>query len=560
MGLLLKEGYDRFNLLDCRYDEDHENDTSLEEKACYDLLNTARRISQKYHNYARWQLNAEDLFGEMMIEVTKSFFCYLRCKPYDQYLRLSRSMMHNRAREIIKRTYGSSKNKEYTAETLPEDYTADSYVDHEIFYFLPEFMSALSEFARYVVNLILEPNDAMYAALMEHVNYRQTKYSKGAGVKRIPAKVIAKAAGASVSKVNSAYKEITKAYTEFQDMLNSNDVYTHKYAEEEVLQHKVIIKGKPFRYVMWRNDHLQQQVDFRFGKGSSEGKTRADLVMMLIQYDEEKHGLKSEDLDEVPSKAVQDIHEDTKSVSPKPSVATSEVGPDGKPYISAIERWRANQRQIAEEQERKESSEEEPEEQEMLVTKVEEVKNTLEKHLSERGHKLEQEAAEQEKSIVSSEPVAVQPMESVTEAYPVANMDVIEGLMQAMREGEVLMITKVSQTAWSAALVPADRPVLTLAQPATVKTETSGKKFKRDSQAYFEEIYTPEYFKMRNYFRAMSLEEVTDKLDRESVTYKTHNDKRTQRIYCMEAYAEHLKLDKFKPQYQTTEQRDAVTA
>jgi hypothetical protein len=139
-----------------------------------------------------------------------------------------------------------------------------------------------------------------------------------------------------------------------------------------------------------------------------------------------------------------------------------------------------------------------------------------------------------------------EPEEEVIEVKKVDTViaeEVLTGLLDAMDDGQSIIITKVSGKQWQ----------ISSGQAAAV---AAGPKFK--GKEFDIEVQTPEYREWQEDWSTLTYAEKKKEAKRLKVKWESHNDARVDNIRISAAVRASLGIEKYKPEYRTQAARNAV--
>jgi len=120
----------------------------------------------------------------------------------------------------------------------------------------------------------------------------------------------------------------------------------------------------------------------------------------------------------------------------------------------------------------------------------------------------------------------------------------LTGLLEAMDDGNSLLITKLETGKW---------------QISTTDAKVVGRGFKR-GRDYDMEVEDPKFHEWRDEWRALSFEEKKKRAKKAGATWEPHDNPQIEVIRMAEAYRAKLGIHKYKPEYRTYAARAAVRA
>lgn len=265
-----------------------------EERIVDELSIVAHGLAIKYHNPYRWPLDRDEIFAELLAEISVAINSYYWYKGHEEFMLLSRTMLWNRMRELLARAYGKYRQHELTAYALAEEFDYNETSDEfTTMFIMAEFLAELTPLSQHIVRIILNPDDRMQKAIFNHIERRNTLYKKGAGVFGLPLKVIQEGINVQPRLVKRAYEEIKQKIGEEMSTLKVATDNKIDYANSLVSFLDVKVKDTPSRYERWWKENLIAQLKFR--GIYQEGMNRRELFT-TIREDDKKRGLPS-DLD-----------------------------------------------------------------------------------------------------------------------------------------------------------------------------------------------------------------------------------------------------------------------
>lgn len=122
--------------------------------------------------------------------------------------------------------------------------------------------------------------------------------------------------------------------------------------------------------------------------------------------------------------------------------------------------------------------------------------------------------------------------------------ELLPAMMEAMSTGQVIVITKTADGKWTVG-------------PASGRAAASAAG-KLTGKAYLEEVCTQEYLKFDEEWNQLTAAEKRNRAKKEGVKWEDDKDERVNMIRLTQAMREHMGVEKYKPEYQTRKQRDAV--
>lgn len=554
-------------------------DDALEKLALEYGFSYAKMMASRHHTNVRWVLHYEELYGDLLEELAKSLKKYLLCelserKPWNEYLKLVRMMMWNRVRELysysntekrgaIKQEDGSIRYIEFTAHVLNEDY--DYYDDRWTVggwttgcriepYMLSEFTDTLSPLARKIVESVLDPDENMQQAIGEYIQYRATLYKNGAGIggdksPSIPPKVVAKALDLEVGKVKEMYAEVTsKLYEDDKEKGTMNTAVA--LGQPDFAGSLVVWKDRQVedqRYSQWGKFALQDQVKFRELCDTVSGMRRSLLIFALRLNDlangrdldtnekevqEKLNGLNKTDKDLLGQKLLASVASPTREVAAPPKT-------NGK-TVAKVE-----------------------------VVEEPETEDAYEDFGPKTDVKLHPEDAKED---VASDNVKIKKTKDDDDGNGMlgkhqTDADPFIQLLQAMREGETLNVTRTGSNSWNFELVSPSNDHKVAKSPSTVKVdtektsdETENGKFKKGSKGWKQELMSPEYLEFVDWKKNLNDNEKFLEIAKEEGAEWDYSDNvRVNLRGAFKALREKRGISKWKPKYQGRDSRKAVT-
>lgn len=577
-GLTLPLSVDRFNLEDCKLEDIHD----LEDAACKEMLRYAKSLSIKYHNPARFDLSQEDLFGELMLEVAKSINVYLHKLPYDQYKIVTRRMLYYRICELTKKAYGTHHANELTADVLSEDLEALQIVNYEMedLFRLPEFSSKLSTDALKLVNCILEPDAHTEAIIKKYIDSRSRTYKNGAGVNGLPPKVLAEVLGVSVKEIRpiiNSIKEVVKENDIMVSILPASErgkyfgKFDAPYSDKLVTCMMVRFNGDTLHYGIWRVQDLRAQAIFR-GLTTKEKEeeeetrtVRSKLIKMLTEDDEKNHGIAPGSAGPLikPATTLEDIKKN-KNLNVRrwqPAEDDNEEEDDDEDYRplppKSIRDMILDDEE--EEVEEKVSPKTEPEEKK----DVEEVKNIVDELNKSETELPDWLKIKEEPEVKLEEKLAVEDVSTASlpnvDVKSDAFKEVISALLENLRKGESIVVTKISDTELK----------FDLQSPISVNSSyvklpelkvNSNRKYAKGSKEWRTLVHSKVYLDNERYLLDTPLEQlITEIKEKCKMPVKLHKNKRIQRKYCIDAFLAYYNVEKFNEEFKSVKARAAIT-
>lgn len=266
---------------------------SLEDKACDYIQSYANFIARRHYDPYKWRMDYEEIVGEMLLYGAIVIDKYLRVKspkPWVEFTALTRTAMWNRIKTVKGQVYGTYRKVEFNAHVIPEDFKVGYYDDSlGAVLFLWELMSDLSPTACQIVRAVLDPDERMQRAIMDHVEHRNSQYINGAGVNGIPVKVIVKGTGIDVFIVKQARTEIITRLKDKENIMASPAlpvVWEEDGKKINFTEDYVTWQDYGYMYSRWTKPFLVAQTQQR--GIHEEGMSRREMVDALRDHDEEK--------------------------------------------------------------------------------------------------------------------------------------------------------------------------------------------------------------------------------------------------------------------------------
>lgn len=555
----------------------------FEEGICEEMMPFARRLAKKRARWNKWSLNQDELYLEFCAAIAKTIAHYAHGVTRKELIVLCHAAMKHKYQDVLHKTTRTYRNVEDAAHVLDADmgFGEDIEMGYVSSDFLNDFVSGLSPLARRLVELSIEPDEKMSEQIGKYIDYRNTRYKNGAGVSKIPLRLFAEATNRPIKEIKQASKEIHNKLTEVNMTAASMDtetlLNTFRYGEKIVTSYQSTKK-----YVAWKNDDLYEQAEYRGIK--TDGYRRGEVAKRLHEFDME-HGLPTqfqldeeheidEDLtieDLIPPPEIPEV---TK-VSKKSKVETTEGDDDFDDDF-----W---------EKKKGKGKPDKPE-------TSEELSKFFEDDPDDDG---DDDQAEKE---VEEEPVLVPAVKAETTSshasYESKN-DVIRDAINEMNLGSTMITTRIGENEWHSkviqpqrtGMIPVDvlmqlietygatipaKAIASLADPpkvvaeeiATRKKASKGSKAKashaqkKGSPALRKLICQPEYLKLRESLKGMDIEDLKEMATGLGETWTTSSDSRVLRMSVVAAIYRGNGLNgknKYKPEYRTSEARNAVT-
>lgn len=528
--------------------------TELEERASVALMPYARNLAKKYSGHNRWMLDKNELFGELCLEIAKAIQSYLYVIPYGEFLKAARTMLYYRYQEILGKSTGKYYGREFSAHVLKEDMSFGSNIDNGYSYsdFSIDFMKGLSDLAKSMTNLALNPSDEMIVQLNEYVKSRNSKYVHGAGVRKIPLRIFAAVTGESIFNIRAANNEIRRKLREIDDMTDTDlrikgadedtgeYLMSFDYANGQVTS---FMTGE--RYIEWGREAIFQQADHR--KLERNGLRRGEVASLLHQDDIAK-GVSTQD----------DI---VSGVSPAETVVAvmskSDID-DGQDDGFDTKFLKKNGNGKDEE-------------------KVDESHEVAEFF----GDKPPDDDDEEEVEV--DEPVVVPATTKVALTKTIQTKEnPFQAIMESMPVGVSMTVTRLGENEWHVEIVESEEQVATKIpvdnHEPTVKLKKAedGKvvpvvddklesgtdevvKLKKTTQAWRDLVLSPKYVTWMDEMKELSIEELKKIAKELNAVWEKQSHPPAERRNVLQAIRKAKKIYKYKPAYRTREGRAAVT-
>lgn len=514
-----------------------EDDEILEAQAMNDLLVLARTLAKKYENPYRWPLDKEEIFGELTLEIVKSINKYLYCKSYNQYLKLARKMLWNRMKEILTQAYGTKRGKtEGTAQKLPEelDEYGETY-DPIPTLILSDFYSKLSDTAKKVYDCVSDPDEKMHEIIAEHITYRGKLYKSGGGMSGVPKKLVAKYLQLDIKEIQNAYTEIEEAIRNEDKLMDDITlVYKDLKFDQQFISWKdYTVKGHNVRYIRWNTRHLIAQAKFR---GIYKEGMKLSQVIQVMREDDKRHGLGSdEELELMPEQTAKAV---TNAPAKQEEAVTARVKQEDWVEFED-ELPRSGGKDDPAIIKPSQQPEFDDDDDEMFAPKKPAAKENLMEEVYNAGKDAENydpfEAEETNPKPNNDTPDTKQSpnqLEETKQMLSKENFHLVGALVQNMREGEVLLITRLSIDEWKVSFVHDEK-----LQPIESSESHNTKTRKTKTKAYAE---------LEKKFRALNNEEVLKYITDAGVEWKHSDDVRVNRMFAVQAFYRKMNINKYE--------------